>query len=106
MRYHELREYIVEHGDIRVSTHRGLRDKIINWIVEDWPVGSREDELAEVLMHAMAIRLRGKYNSVILTFLLYVVVSQLVKLAIDWFLERLENRQLMMQYHAQASGNL
>jgi hypothetical protein len=106
MRYQELREYIVEHGDIRVSTHRGLRDKVISWIVEDWPVGHREDELAEVLMHAMAIRLRERYNSVILTFLLYVVVSQLVKLAIEWFLERLENRQLMMQYHAQASGNL
>ena len=106
MRYQELREYIVKHGDIRVSTHRGLRDKIINWIVEDWPVGSREDELAGILMQSMAIRLREKYNSVILTFLLYVVVSQLVKLAIDWFLERLENRQLMMQYHAQASGNL
>lgn len=106
MRYQELREYIVERGDIRVSTNRGLRDKVINWIVEDWPVGRREDELAEALMHAMAIRLRERYNSVILTFLLYVVVSQLVKLAIDWFLERLENRQLMMQYHAQASGNL
>ena len=106
MKYQELREYIDKHGDIRVSTHRGLRDKVINWIVEDWPVGSREDELASILMQSMAIRLREKYNSVILTFLLYVVVSQLVKLAIDWFLERLENRQLMMRYHAQASGNL
>lgn len=106
MKYAELHEYIIVNGDIRLSVNRPLRDKIINMVVEEWPVGCREDELAQVLMDRIAGRLAGQYASVILTFILYILVSQVVQLAIEWFLERLANRELMMQYHAQASGNL
>lgn len=104
--YNELREYIRDRGGLRVSSHGGFRDRVIDWIVADWPVGCREDQLAEEVMARMAVRLRKKYSSAILTFLLYVVVSQIVKLAIEWFLERQQNRDLMMTYHAKASGYL
>lgn len=106
MRYAELTEYIEKRGGIRTRINTRLRDQVISWIVSDWPVGGREDELAVVLMERLHHRMRGSYSSVVLTFLLYIVVSQLVQLAIEWFLERLANRELMMTYHAQASGNL
>lgn len=105
--YPELRDYAIEHGGIRQRVNPRLRDQIIEWIVADWPVGSREDELAPTLMTKVAARLKSQqYSSVLLTFILYVVASQLIKIAIEWVLERLQNRELMMQYHAKASGNL
>jgi hypothetical protein len=105
--YPELRDYAIEQGGIRQRVNPRLRDQIIEWIVADWPVGSREDELAEILMTRVARRLKAqKYGSVLLTFILYIVASQLIKIAIEWVLERLQNRKLMMQYHAKASGHI
>lgn len=105
--YAALRDYVIENGGIRQRANPRLRDQIISWIVSDWPVGSREDEYAEILMTRVARRLKEqKYGSVLLTFILYVVASQLIKLAIEWVLERLKNRELMMKYHAKASGNI
>jgi len=104
--YAALREYVLENGGVRQRVNPRLRDQLIGWIVEDWPVGSREDEYAEILMLKLADRMRQQYGSVVLTFLLYIIASQLVKLAIEWVLDRLENREMMMQYHAKASKNL
>jgi hypothetical protein len=104
--YAALRDYAVREGGIRQRINPKLRDTIISWIVEDWPVGAREDELAEILMTRISGRLRKKYSSAVLAFILYIVASQLIQIAIEWVLERLENRQMMMQYHAKASGNL
>jgi|AACY02.2.fsa_nt_gi hypothetical protein len=105
--YPELRDYAIEEGGIRQRVNPRLRDQIIEWIVADWPVGAREDQYPEILMMSVARRLKAqKYGSVLLTFILYVVASQLIQIAIEWVLERLANRELMIQYHAKASGNI
>jgi len=104
--YAALRDYVIENGGIRQRVNTTLRDTIISWIVADWPVGAREDELAELLMIRIASRLQERYSSVLLTFILYVIASQLIALAIEWVLDRLQNRELMMQYHAAASGHI
>lgn len=102
--YRPLKNYCARRGGIRLSMHGPLRDRLVEEIVACWPAGCPVDRLEEVLTARMRIRLREKHGSVIAMFLLSALASALIRLAIDWWLERRSHRDLMEGW-ASASQN-
>jgi hypothetical protein len=84
--------------------HGPLRDQLVDWAVEDFPVDAPDDRLAEVLSARLRIRARDKYGSIILTILLGVVIQLVVNAIVRWLEGRKANRALMTAWatHAKA----
>jgi len=73
-----------------------MRDRMIEAIVEEWPVGCPPDRVEEVVTARMKIRLREQYGSIVAMFLLSILVNALVKLIVEWWFDRESHRVLMV----------
>ncbi len=100
--YRPLKAFIEKRGGARLRLRGPIRDKFVEAIVEEWPVGCPPDRIEEVLAARMKVRLREKHGFVVATFLLSILVAALIKLAIEWWLERESHRVLMAGWSHQA----
>ena len=99
--YRPLKAYASKRGGLRLAMHGPLRDRIVEMIVEEWPVGCPTDRLEEVVRARVAVRVRQKYGSVVAMFLL----SILVKIVIEWWFARDSHRVLMVGWASNAQKN-
>lgn len=102
MLYRPLKSYVASKSDTRLRLHAPLRDKLVDAIVEEWPVGCPPDRIEEVVLARMKVRLRGQYGSVIAMFLISVLVNALVRMIIEWWFARESHRVLMAGWASQA----
>lgn len=93
--YRPLKDYVRRRGGVRLSMHGGLRDRIVEEIVSDWPVGCPVEHLEEVVRARIAIKVREKYGSVVAMLLLSAFINVIVRLVIEWWLDRNSHRVLM-----------
>jgi hypothetical protein len=106
--YRPLKSYVARRGGVRLSMHGATRDRLIEEIVACWPEDCPADRIEEVVKARMAVRLRKRYGSVVAMFFLSVLVNALVKLIIEWWLERSSHRVLMVGWsqNAEKSSDL
>jgi hypothetical protein len=100
--YRPLKAFVASRSNSRLRLHGSLRDRMIEAIVEEWPVGCPPDRVEEVVTARMKIRLREQYGSVVAMFLLSILVNALVKLIIEWWFDRESHRVLMVGWAEQA----
>lgn len=93
-----LKSYVLRRAPVRLSMHGRLRDSLVEMVVEEWPVGCRPDRIEEVLKARVAVRLRERYGSVIAIFIVSALANVIVKLIIEWWFSRAENRTLMAEW--------
>lgn len=93
--FRPLKSYVARRGGLRLSVHGPMRDRLVEEIVACWPEDCPADRLEEVIRARLSIRLKKRYGSVIAMFLLSALASALIRLAIDWWLERRSHRDLM-----------
>lgn len=101
--YRPLKAFVAARSSTRLRLHAPLRDKLVEAIVEEWPVGCPPERIEEVVSARMRIRLREQYGSVVAMFLLSILVNALVKLIIEWWFDRESHRVLMVGWANQAS---
>jgi hypothetical protein len=94
--YRPLKSFVAKRGGVRLAMHGGLRDRIVEMIVEEWPIGCPADRLEEVVKARVSVRLRKKYGSVVAMFLLSMLAQALVKIIIEWWFSRESHRVLMV----------
>lgn len=102
MRYEPLKKYVTRAGGVRLSSHPRLRDQIIDWAVEDFPVDAEPERKAEVLAARLRIRAREKYGSIVATVLIWVLVQLIVKAVVAWWERAHAHRVLMVGWQEQA----
>lgn len=100
--YRPLKSFVAARGGARLRMHAPSRDKLIDMVVEEWPIGCPPDRIEEVVIARMTIRLRERYGSVIATFLVGVLVNAIVRLVIEWWLDRESHRVLMHGWASEA----
>lgn len=100
--YRPLKAFVAARSNSRLRLHGSLRDRMIEAIVEEWPIGCPPDRVEEVVTARMKIRLREQYGSVVAMFLLSILVNALVKLIIEWWFDRESHRVLMVGWAEQA----
>lgn len=93
--YRPLKSFVAAKGGARLRLHSYLRDRLVDWVVEEWPIGCPPDRIEEVVLARMKVRLREQYGSVIATFLVTVLVNAIVRLVVEWWFSRESHRVLM-----------
>jgi hypothetical protein len=105
-RYIPLKEFVATKGGIRLAVGGGAaRDRLVDWAIEDWPLGCPDDRLAEVIQARLKIRCRQQYGSVMGLFLLYVIAGIVSRLVAEWWLRKAAHRALIREWNAYAKTN-
>lgn len=100
--YEPLKARVRRAGGVRLAMHPKLRDQLTESAVLDWPTGCDSDKIADVLRARLTIRARKQYGSVIAIILLSAFINALVRIVIDWWLERDSHRVLMTGWSKRA----
>lgn len=95
MQYRPLNDYVGRRGGLRLSLHGGLRERLVEMAVEEFPTDAPPLHVEEVLRARMNIRIRRDYGSVVATLLIGVLVNLIVKLVVEWWFQRQSHRTLM-----------
>jgi hypothetical protein len=102
--YAPLKRHVCREGGIRLAMHGPLRDQLVDWAVEEFPLDAPDERLAEVLSARLRIRAREKYGSIVLAILLGVAIQLVVNAIVRWLEGRKTNRDLLVAWatHAKA----
>lgn len=100
--YRPLKSFVASKGGTRLRLHAPLRDRLVECVVEEWPIGCPPDRIEEVVVARMKVRLREQYGSVIAMFLVSVLVNAIVRLVIEWWFSRESHRVLMQGWASEA----
>lgn len=102
--YRPLKDFVRRRGGLRLSMHWGLRDRIVDEIVAGWPTDCPVERVEEVVRARISVKVRQKYGSVIAVFLLSAFINVIVKLVIEWWLNRNAHRVLMRGWASAAQS--
>jgi hypothetical protein len=100
--YEPLKRYVARAGGVRLSTHPALRDRLVEWAVEEFPADAPEDRMAEVLSARLRLRVRDKYGSVIAAILISVLAQLIVNAIVAWWKKNHSHKVLMVGWQEQA----
>ncbi len=100
--YQPLKSRVRQRGGMRLAMHGALRDQLVEAAIEEWPAGCEAGRIEEVLRARLMIRARKKYGSVIAIILLSAFINALVRIIIDWWMERDSHRVLMTGWNRRA----
>lgn len=106
VRYAALKKAVEKRGGLRLAMHGGIRDRMVEMAVEEFPADCPADKLEDVLRARMRIRVRDQYGSVLAAFLVSVLINAIVRLIVDWWRERNAHRILMEGWVAQARSHV
>ena len=101
-RYEALKTYVRRAGGIRLATHPALRDKLIEWAVEEFPTDAPLERMEDVLSARLRLRVRDQYGSVIAAILISVLAQLIVKAIVEWWKRRNAHQILMIGWQEQA----
>lgn len=104
-KYRPLKSFVAARGGLRLALHGGLRDRLVEIIVEEWPLACPIEHLDEVVRAKVARRVRERYSGVLATFVLSVLVNALVRLVIEWWFDRPAHRVLMQGWSHAAQNS-
>jgi hypothetical protein len=103
-KYRPLKSFVSRRAGVRFAIHGGLRDRIVEMIVEEWPTDCPLEHIPDVVHARVAVRIRERYSGVLASFLISVLANYLVRLVLEWWWERGSHRVLMAGW-ANASQN-
>ncbi len=107
MQYRPLKDFVARKGGNRLALHAGIRDRLVDMAVEEFPVDAPPDLKEEVLRARMRRRVRTEYGSVMAMILIGVLVNVITRLVLEWWFDRNSHRVLMQGWnHAVAAARL
>jgi hypothetical protein len=106
MRYAPLKRRLWREGGLRLAMHGRIADQIADAVVAMWPEDCPSERLEEVMQARAAVYLRERYGNWLAMFLISVVANHVVKIIIEWWLERSSHRVLMEGWRAKAAQDL
>lgn len=102
--YRPLKDYVRRRGGLRLAMHSGLRDRIVEEVVADWPTDCPVEHIEEVVRARVSVKVRRKYGSVVAMLLLSAFINVIVRLIMDWWFERNAHRVLMRGWASAAQS--
>lgn len=94
--YSPLKNYVAQKGGLRLSVQHRLRDKLVDWAVEEFPLDADDEHGEEVLAARLRIRARQQYGSSIIAMALVSILANLIaRLVWEWWRNRHSHRVLM-----------
>lgn len=104
-KYAPLKAFVLRRGPMRLALHGNLRDRLIDQIVEDWPIGCPPERLEEVILARLSVRLRERHGSLVALFLVSVLAQVIARLILEWWFEKNSHRVLLTGWAENAQSD-
>ena len=100
--YSPLRNWVAQQGGMRLAANPRVRERLVDWAVEEFPVDADPDRGQEVLAARLRLRIRKQHGSLIAMALLSIFANIVARLVWEWWSNRHSHRVLMQGWHSRA----
>lgn len=103
--YSPLKNWVDQKGGIRLSANARVRDRLVEWAVEEFPLDADPEHGAEVLAARLRLRVRKQHGSLIGMAILSILANLVARLVWEWWQNRHSHRVLLEGWQARAKEN-
>jgi hypothetical protein len=101
-KYRSLKDFAAARCGARGQFHRGIRDRMVEMAVEEFPCDADDDRRLEVLQARMRVRIREEYGSVVAMLLISVLANLIARAVWEWWKRNHSHKVLMAGWQGQA----
>lgn len=100
--YSPLKNFVAQKGGLRVSANPRVRDRLVEWAIEEFPFDAEDDRGAEVLAARLRVRARKQHGSLLALAFLSILSNLIARLVWEWWKDRYSHRLLLRGWHDRA----
>lgn len=101
-KYGSLKRFAAEKCGRRGQIHRGIRDRMVEIAVEEFPADAPDDRVLEVLQARLRLRVKQEYGSVVAILLISVLANLIARAVWEWWKKNHSHKVLMRGWQEQA----
>lgn len=101
-KYRSLKDFVEARCGARGGFHRGIRNRLTEIAVEEFPVDAADDKMLEVLTARMRVRIRKEYGSVVAMLIISVLANLIARAVWEWFKNHRAHRVSMIGWQEEA----
>lgn len=102
--YSPLRGYVAKNGGLRLAANARVRELLVDWAVEEFPVDADPEHGVEVLAARLRLRVRKQHGSLIGMAILSILANLVARLVWEWWQNRHSHRVLMQGWQERSKG--
>jgi len=104
--YSPLKNYVAQQGGLRLSVQHRLRDKLVDWAVEEFPLDADDEHGEKVLAARLRVRVRKQYGGSLVALALVSIIANLIaRLVWEWWKKKHSHRVLLHGWCQRAQEN-
>lgn len=104
--YTPLKQFVAQKGGLRLSVQHRLRDRLVDWAVEDFPLDADDEHGEQVLAARLRLRVRQQYGGSLVAMALVSIIANLIaRLVWEWWKKRHSHRVLLHGWSQRAKEN-
>ncbi|MGI9178073.1 MAG: hypothetical protein ACR2IT_09480 [Pirellulales bacterium] len=101
-KYAPLKDFVATQSGARLAPHSGVRDRLVEIAVEEYPLDAPNDRALDVLKARMRIRIKQEYGSVVAMILISILANLVARAIWEWIKKRRSHRELVSCWQEQA----
>lgn len=101
-KYRPLKDFVEARCGARGGFHRGIRNRLTEIAVEEFPCDAPDDRVLEVLNARMRVRVRQEYGSVVAMLIISVLANLIARAVWEWWKDRRSHRVSMIGWQGEA----
>jgi hypothetical protein len=102
-KYQSLKDFVESRCGARGGFHRGIRNRLTEIAVEEFPSDATPDTVLEVLNARMRVRIRQEYGSIVAMLLISVLANLIARAVWEWWKNHRSHRVTMAGWQEEAS---
>lgn len=102
-KYRSLKDFVEARCGTRGGFHRGIRNRLTEIAVEEFPSDAADDKILEVLNARMRGRIRKEYGSIVAMLLISVIANLIARAVWEWWKKNRSHRVTMSGWQEEAS---
>ena len=102
-KYRSLKDFVEARCGARGGFHRGIRNRLTEIAVEEFPADASPEKILEVLDARMRIRIREEYGSIVAMLLISIIANLIARAVLEWWKRNRSHRVSMMGWQEEAS---
>jgi hypothetical protein len=101
-KYRSLKDFVEARCGARGGFHRGIRNRLTEIAVEEFPADAADDKMLEVLTARMRVRIRKEYGSVVAMLIISVLANLIARAVWEWFKNHRAHRVSMIGWQEES----
>lgn len=101
-KYRSLKDFVESRCGARGGFHRGIRNRLTEIAVEEFPSDAADDKMLEVLTARMRGRIRKEYGSVVAMLIISVLANLIARAVWEWWKNHRSHRVSMIGWQEEA----